>query len=91
MGIGQWMDGFAHWSLSFSSFLSPVFSHPLPIIEMITAKFNVEESLYACAVAHYSLGQYTEAREMIDRLLRSNPDHRYANELHAYIKDAQGR
>ena len=27
---------------------------------------------------------------MVDRLLRLNPDHRYGNELHLYVKDAQG-
>lgn len=26
----------------------------------------------------------------MDRLLRKNPDHRYANELHLFVKDAQG-
>ncbi len=26
----------------------------------------------------------------MDRLLRRNPEHRYANELHIFIKDAQG-
>lgn len=27
----------------------------------------------------------------VDRLLRRNPDHRYGNELHLFIKDAQAK
>jgi hypothetical protein len=39
----------------------------------------------------YSQGEWQEAREVVDRLLRLNPDHRYGNELHLFVKDAQGR
>lgn len=95
--------------------------------ELVDAKFNVEDSLYALAVAYYAMGasvcaadgmllwtrpnawllarcscagmpspptkttgHLSEAREEVDRLLRKNPDHRYANELHLFVKDAQG-
>jgi len=68
----------------------PSASSPSPS-ELITARFNVEECLYAAAVCLYSQGEWQEAREVVDRLLRLNPDHRYGNELHLFVKDGQGR
>ncbi|GAB5033277.1 mitochondrial fission 1 protein [Nannochloropsis oceanica] len=59
--------------------------------ELITARFNVEECLYATAVCLYSQGEWQGARDKVDRLLRLNPDHRYGNELHLYVKDAQAK
>lgn len=67
----------------------PSFLPPYPS-ELITARFNVEECLYATAVCLYSQGEWQGARDKVDRLLRLNPDHRYGNELHLYVKDAQG-
>ena len=65
-------------------------THIFSQTELLAGKFNVAECLYASAVTHYSRGHYNEAREMVDRLLRMSPDHRYGTELHVYLKDAQG-
>ncbi|TFJ82383.1 hypothetical protein NSK_006294 [Nannochloropsis salina CCMP1776] len=59
--------------------------------ELIAARFNVEECLYAVAVCLYSQTEWRECREVVDRLLRLNPDHRYGNELHLFVKDAQAK
>ena len=50
----------------------------------------MEECLYASAVAHYTMGKLGEARTLLEQLLRRNPDHRYANELLGFLKEAQG-
>jgi tetratricopeptide (TPR) repeat protein len=62
----------------------------VPSAELIQAKVDVEECLYTASVAHYSLGNYEDAKGLLERLLRSNPEHRYANELYTFVKDAQG-
>lgn len=33
--------------------------------ELVQAKVNVDDSLYALAVAHYAMGKYGEAREEV--------------------------
>lgn len=35
--------------------------------------------------------QFNRPPNQVDRLLRRNPDHRYGNELHLFIKDAQAK
>jgi len=79
------------WKLARHLFFLPPSPSSPPPSELITARFNVEECLYAAAVCLYSQGEWQEAREVVDRLLRLNPDHRYGNELHLFVKDGQGR
>lgn len=59
-------------------------------LELVAAKWNVEDCLYSIAEANYSLGRYSDSRMAVERVLRGNPDHRYSTELHQYLKEAQG-
>ena len=51
----------------------------------------MDDCLFAVASCYYSLGKYHEALQFCEQVMRRNPDHRYANQLHVYILEAQGK
>lgn len=54
--------------------------------ELIDSAYQTRDCLYNIALAHYELGEYHESRLVVERLLRRDPTHQEALELHGRIR-----